>query len=58
LPSCDIWSMMNSETEHIIKAGLKDLQWRFESLQYRETCLVFWVLQQRYESRGGNTGKV
>jgi hypothetical protein len=33
-------------------------KWRFESLHYWGTCLVFWVSQQQYASGGDNTGEV
>jgi hypothetical protein len=31
LPPGDFWSMVKSDAENIMKAGLEDYQWRFES---------------------------
>jgi hypothetical protein len=40
------------------KPDWRTSKWRFESMHYWGTCLVFWVSQQQYASGGGNTGEV
>jgi hypothetical protein len=50
--------MVKSKVENIMKAGLEDYHWRFESLHCWGNCLVFWVSEQQYESGGRITGEV